>query len=97
MRLSRAVARVLPGNSEVWRPVAHAITLAGLGAGARVLAVKALHHIEHPQESAEAAFDIPPPNRLLSGSIESHVPFDTLSRAGRRYVWMASRPTRSPR
>jgi uncharacterized membrane protein len=91
-RLSRAVARVLPGNSEVWRPVAHAATLAGLGAGARVLAVKALHRIEHVQESAEAAFDIPPPNPLLSGSAESHVPFDTLSRAGRRYVWMACAP-----
>jgi uncharacterized membrane protein len=90
--LSRGVARVLPGNSEVWRPVAHASTLAGLGAGARVLAVKALHHIEHSQESAEAAFDIPPPNRLLSGSIESLVPFDTLARAGRRFVWMAIAP-----
>jgi uncharacterized membrane protein len=90
--LSRAAARVLPGNPEVWRPVAHAITLAGLGAGARVLAVKALHQIEHTQEAAEAAFDIPPPNRLLSGSVESHVPFDTLSRAGRRYVWMACAP-----
>jgi len=40
----------------------------------------------------ERAFDIPPPNRLLSGSVESHVPFDTLSRAGRRYVWMACAP-----
>ena len=90
--LSRAVARVLPGNSEVWRPVAHTITLAVLGAGARVLAVKALHHIEHSQESAEPAFDIPPPNRLLSGSIESLVPFDTLARAGRRFVWMAIAP-----
>jgi uncharacterized membrane protein len=91
-RLSRAVARVLPGNSELWRPVAHAATLAGLGAGARVLSVKALHRIEHVQESAEAAFDIPPPSPLLSGSAESLVPFDTLSRAGRRYVWMASAP-----
>ena len=90
--LSRAVARVLPGNSEVWRPVAHAFTLAGLGAGTRVLAVKALHQIEHQQEAAEPAFDIPPPNRLLSGSVESQVPFDTLSRAGRRYVWMACAP-----
>ncbi len=90
--LSRAVARVAPGNAEVWRPIAHAATLAGLGAGAWVLAVKALHRIEQVQESAEAAFDIPPPNALLSGSVESLVPFDTLSRVGRRYVWMASAP-----
>ena len=57
--------------------------------GARVLAVKALARIEQTQESAEAAFDFPPPNPLVSGSLESLVPFDTLSRAGRRFVWMA--------
>jgi uncharacterized membrane protein len=90
--LSRGVARVAPGNAAVWRPIAHAATLAGLGAGVRVLAVKAMQRIEHVQESAEAAFDIPPPNRSLSGSVESHVPFDTLSRAGRRYVWMVCAP-----
>jgi uncharacterized membrane protein len=90
--LSRALARVLPGNPELWRPVAHAVTLAGLGAGVRVLAEKGLHRIEHTQESAEAAFDIPPPNPLLSGSVESLVPFDTLSRAGRRFVWTACDP-----
>ena len=51
--------------------------------------MKALARIEHVQESAEAAFDFPPPNPLVSGSLESLVPFDTLSRAGRRFVWMA--------
>ena len=79
----------LPGNAALWRPVAHAAAFAGLAAGARVLAVKALARIEHVQESAEAAFDFPPPNPLVSGSLESLVPFDTLSRAGRRFVWMA--------
>ena len=88
-RISRLVARVLPGNAALWRPVAHAAAFAGLTAGARVLAVKALARIEQTQESAEAAFDFPPPNPLVSGSLESLVPFDTLSRAGRRFVWMA--------
>ena len=88
-RISRLVARALPGNAALWRPVAHAAAFAGLAAGARVLAVKALARIEHVQESAEAAFDFPPPNPLVSGSLESLVPFDTLSRAGRRFVWMA--------
>ena len=35
------------------------------------------------QESVEAAFDIPPPNPFVSGSFESLVPFDTLSKHGR--------------
>ena len=61
-RISRLVARVLPGNAALWRPVAHAAAFAGLAAGARVLAVKALARIEQTQESAEAAFDFPPPN-----------------------------------
>jgi uncharacterized membrane protein len=52
--------------------------------------VKALTRIERVQESAEAAFDFPPPNPLVSGSFESLVPFDTLSRAGRRFVWMVN-------
>jgi len=88
--ISRVVARVAPGNAAVWRPVAHAATLAGIGAGARMLYSKAMGRIEHVQESTEAAFDIPPPNPLVSGSYESLVPFPTLSRAGRRYVWMTN-------
>ena len=39
----------------------------------RYVAVNVMHRIEHVQESAEAAFDIPPPNPLLSGSLESLV------------------------
>jgi uncharacterized membrane protein len=84
---SHAIARVLPGNAAFWRPVGHAAALAGFGAAARALAEKALHQIEATQESAEAAFDISPPYALVSGSYESLVPFNTLSRAGRRYVW----------
>ena len=89
-RLSRAIARALPGNASLWRPVAHAAAFAGLAAGTRWIAVKALTRIERVQESAEAAFDFPPPNPLVSGSFESLVPFDTLSRAGRRFVWMVN-------
>ena len=49
----------LPGNAALWRPVAHAAAFAGLAAGARVLAVKALARIEHVQESAEAGVRLP--------------------------------------
>ncbi len=78
--LSSAVARVLPGNDEVWRPLAHAVSLAAFGALTRVVMQQAFHRIENVQESVEAAFDIAPPSELVSGSYESNVPFATLSR-----------------
>jgi uncharacterized membrane protein len=92
--VSRSLARALPGNAAFWRPVGHAAALAGFGAAAQALAKKALHQIETTQESAEPAFDSPPPYALASGSHESLVPFDTLSRAGRRYVWWVNPPDR---
>ena len=81
--LSHALARVLPGDAAIWRPVGHAAALAGFGAAARNIAVTGLHRIENVQESGQAAFDIAPPNPFASGSYESLIPFDTLSRAGR--------------
>jgi uncharacterized membrane protein len=90
--VSHALARVLPGDAAIWRPVGHAAALAGFGAAARYIAVSGLHKIEDVQESVQAAFDISPPNPFASGSYESLVPFDTLSRAGARYVWTTSGP-----
>ena len=85
--LARTAARALPGREEVWRPVGHAIALAGLVGAVRFLAQRALSGIERKEESIESAFDIPPPNPLVSGSHESHVPFDTISKQGRRFGW----------
>ena len=48
--------------------------------------------IERKEESFETAFDLPPPVREVSGSFESLVPFQTLSRQGRRFVWNLVRP-----
>jgi uncharacterized membrane protein len=88
--VSHALARVLPGDAAIWRPVGHAAALAGFGAAARYIAVTGLHKIENVQESVQAAFDISPPNPFVSGSYESLIPFDTLSRAGARYVWTSA-------
>jgi uncharacterized membrane protein len=85
--VSRSAASVLPGNAAVWRPLAHAVSLTALGAATRYAYAAMMQRIEHGQESMEAAYDIAPPNPLLSGSYESLVPFPTLSRAGRRFVW----------
>ena len=89
---------MLPGDAAIWRPVGHAAALAGFGAAARYIAVTGLHRIEGVQESVQAAFDIAPPNPFASGSYESLVPFDTLSRAGRALRVDRDRPRRcSPR
>ena len=91
--VSHALARVLPGDPAIWRPVGHAAALAGFGAAARYIAVTGLHRIEGVNESVQAAFDIAPPNPFVSGSYESLVPFETLSRAGRGTCG----PRRAPR
>ena len=62
--VSHALARVLPGDAAIWRPVGHAAALAGFGAAARYIAVTGLHRIEGVNESVQAAFDIAPPNPL---------------------------------
>ena len=89
-RIARVAARVLPGNEAVWRPLGHLVSLAGIGLLARLAVERAFHGIEHSETAVEAAFDIPPPNPLVSSSLDSEISFDTLSRQGRRYVWMVS-------
>jgi uncharacterized membrane protein len=88
----RSARRVLPVDDALLRPLGHAVALGVLGTGARLLAQRARDGIEHKETSIEAAFDIPPPNPLLSGSYESHVPFATISKQGRRFVWTVTRP-----
>ena len=83
---------MLPGDAALWRPAGHAAALAGFGAAARYIAVTGLHRIENVQESVQAAFDIAPPNPWASGSYESLVSFDSLSRAGARYAWTTTSP-----
>ena len=90
--IGAAAARVLPGNEALWAPVGHLATLAALGYGAKTMVERTLDRIEHGETAFEAAFDIPPPNPLLSGSHESLVDFTTLSRQGRRFVWTVTTP-----
>ena len=56
----------------------------------RVLVEKVFGSIEKKETSVEAAFDVPPPNPLVSGSLDSLVDFSTLARQGRRYAWTVS-------
>jgi uncharacterized membrane protein len=81
------LARVLPGSRSVWRPAGHIASLGAIAAGTRALLEHSNRRIVEREESVEAAFDIEPPNHLVSGSAGSLVSFDTLSRQGRRFVW----------
>ena len=45
--------------------------------------------IETREESVEPSFDLPPLLPQLSGSLDSEVPYATLSKQGRRFVWNA--------
>ncbi|MFA5884302.1 MAG: alpha/beta-hydrolase family protein [Acidimicrobiia bacterium] len=85
--VAAGVSRVLPGSETVWQPVGHLATLASVGWAASRMLERTLGRIEHGETSFEGAFDIPPPNPLLSGSHESLVDFATLSKQGRRFVW----------
>lgn len=89
-RVSDSLARVLPGTPQLWRPVGHLASLAALAGTTEFLVRQVFTRIEKSEESVEPALDIPPPMNELSGSLTSEVPFRTLSRAGRRFVWTVS-------
>src|SRR5262245_54308734 len=72
-------SRMLPGSREVWRPLGHAAALGAFVGVARLLVERAFRSIEKKETAVEAAFDIAPPNPLLSGSRASNISFDTLS------------------
>jgi uncharacterized membrane protein len=91
-RLARTVARLTPISEEMVRPFGHAAALLAFVSGARLLLERAYGGIEHKEGSVEAAFDIPPPNALVSGSVASNVPFASMSKRGRRFVWTVSSP-----
>jgi uncharacterized membrane protein len=86
------ISRVLPGTTAFWRPIGRLAVLGGIAAASNAGARKVLHGIERQGESFETAFDLPPPVAQVSGSSSSLVPFETLSRQGRRYVWNLVRP-----
>ena len=91
-RIARAASRVLPGNESLWRPLGHVASLAAIGAGTRFAMQRGFGMIESREEAVEPSFDLPPPHPYLSGSLESDVPYATLSKQGRRFVWNAQAP-----
>ncbi len=84
--VGHGLGRVLPGDDRLWRPVGHAISLGALGALLYVQLARVNQKIESGAGVVEEAFDDPPKSPLVSGSAESHVSWETLSREGRRHV-----------
>ncbi len=93
-RVAQLASRVLPVSQEVARPLGHAIALATIGSATKYMVERTLGGIEHKETSVEGAFDIPPPNPFVSGSVASPIDFESLSKQGRRFVWTVTSPDR---
>jgi uncharacterized membrane protein len=87
-----AAERVLPGHERLYRPLGHLAALSAIGGGLYQLMRRVDHKIERGAESIEAAFGAAPTSPLVSGGPGSAVPWDTLSRQGRRNVATAVTP-----
>ena len=66
--------------------------LGATAAGARAAVQRVFHAIEGTQTGVEVALDVPPPQPELSGSPPSLLPYGSMSRMGRRFVWTARVP-----
>jgi uncharacterized membrane protein len=93
-RIAQLASRVLPVSPEVARPLGHAVALFTFGSASKYLIEHTLGGIESKETSVEGAFDIPPPNPYVSGSVASPIDFECLSKQGRRFVWTVTSPER---
>jgi uncharacterized membrane protein len=91
-RVAMLAARVLPGDADRWRPLGHLATLAAVGWGGRVASSRIAGMIEGREKRMEPALDVPPLSAELSGGPDSLIPYNTMSRMGRRFVWTVRRP-----
>ena len=86
--VSTAISRVAPSYDTVSNPIGHAVALSLLGAGVYAGYEYAVRRVEQGGAAVEPAYGKPPTSSLVSGGPGSLVPFDTLSREGRRFVNM---------
>lgn len=86
--VSRVVARVAPNYDVVSNPIGHAVALTLLGGGMYAGYEYAVRRVEQGGAAVEPAYDVAAQSPMVSGSPQSMVPFDTLSREGRRFVNM---------
>jgi uncharacterized membrane protein len=84
--LGRALDRYLPADERFWRPFTHVAWMGTISAATLVALHRVNQKIEEGAGRIEGAFESPPASSFVSGSAESHVPWETLSREGRRHV-----------
>jgi len=86
--VARGLARVAPSYDVVSNPIGHVVSLGLLGAGMYAGYEYAVRRVENGAAAVEPAYETAPTSSLVSGGPGSPVPFESLSREGRRFVNM---------
>lgn len=86
--VARGIATFAPRYDVVSNPIGHFVALGVLGSGLAAGYEYAVRRVEQGGAAVEPAYEVPPQSTMVSGGPQSMVPFDTLSREGRRFVNM---------
>lgn len=86
--VSRGLSRIAPSYDSVSNPIGHVVALGLLGGAIFAGYEYAVRRVEQGGAAIEPAYDSPPTSAFVSGGPGSLVPFDTLSREGRRFTNM---------
>jgi uncharacterized membrane protein len=86
--VSRGISRIAPNYDSVSNPIGHVVALGVLGSVIYGGYEYAVRRVEQGGAAVEPAYESPATSPMVSGSPESLIPFDTLSREGRRFVNM---------
>ena len=84
--LADRLARVFPGRERGWRNVGHLLALGAMDVAVVSATRRVFGRIEAAATTYEGGVDEPPESELVSGGPGSLVPFESLSRQGRRHV-----------
>jgi uncharacterized membrane protein len=84
--VSRFLARFLDGHERLWRPLGHVAAIGVFGVCLGLLVKLVYGSIEEVASKIEPAFNTAPDSSLVSGGPGSLIPWETLSKQGRRFV-----------
>jgi uncharacterized membrane protein len=87
--VSNGLKRVAPAYDSVSNPIGHLVAMGVLGGAIFAGYEYAVRRVEQGGAAIEPAYDHPPTSACVSGGPGSLVPFETLSREGRRFTNMA--------
>jgi uncharacterized membrane protein len=87
--VSNGLKKIAPSYDAVSNPIGHIVALGLLGGAIFAGYEYAVRRVEQGGAAIEPAYDSPPTSPFVSGGPGSLVPFDTLSREGRRFTNMA--------